>query len=112
MTLVEVMVAVAIVALSLVAGLNAVGLMGGNLERRQLSLLGQLCAENALVELRLARRLPDIGTRQGLCEQAGRTLQLEVEVQKTPNPSFRRVDVRVAHHRQTVVRLSTVVGAP
>lgn len=112
MTLVEVMVAVAIVALTLVVGLNAVGVMGGNVERRQLGLLGHLCAENALVELRLVRRLPDIGTRQGQCEQAGRSLQLEVEVQKTPNPNFRRVDVRVAHHMQMVVRLSTVMGAP
>ena len=109
-TLIEVLVALGIVATALLAGLQATGALGRNAERQSLALLGQICADNELIALRLRRLLPDTGTRQIECPQAGRVLQVELAVQATPNPNFRRVDARVRHEGQMVLQVSTVMG--
>ena len=109
-TLIEVLVALSIVAIALLAGLQATGALGRNAERQTQVLLGQICAENELIRLRLLRQLPDVGNRQSDCTQGGQTLQMEVTVQTTPNPNFRRVDTRVSQQGQTVLQLSTVMG--
>lgn len=109
-TLIEVLVALGIVATALLAGLQATGALGRNAERQSLALLGQICADNELIALRLRRQLPDTGTRQTECPQAGRVLLVELGVQATPNPNFRRVDARVRHEGQMVLQVSTVMG--
>ena len=109
-TLIEVLVALSIVAIALLAGLQATGALGRNAERQTQAMLGQICAENELIRLRLLRQLPDVGTRQSNCTQGGQTLQVGVTVQITPNPNFRRADTRVSQQGQTVLQLSTVMG--
>jgi general secretion pathway protein I len=109
-TLIEVLVALGIVALALLAGLKATGALSHNAERQTLAMLGQICAENELVRLRLQRQLPGTGNSQSPCIQAGLTLQVELQVQATPNPNFRRVDARVSHLGTPLLQLSTVVG--
>jgi general secretion pathway protein I len=113
-TLIEVLVALAIVATALIAGLQATASMTRNAERQSDRVLAQLCAENALTAVRLARRLPDVGDTTTPCEQAGRTLDLRLVVQPTPNPNFRRVDARVStgvdQQARPLLNLSTVVG--
>lgn len=110
-TLIEVLVALGIVAVALLAGLKATGALSHNAERQTLAMLGQICAENALVDLRLLRQLPNTGTRQSDCVQAGYTLQVQLQVQTTPNPNFRRVDARVSQQGVPVLQLSTVMGS-
>lgn len=109
-TLVEVMVALAITAIALVAGLKATAALTDNADRQSAVLLAQLCAENKLVELRLARRLPDVGDFSSDCVQAGHTLQVGLTVRPTPNPNFRRVDAAVSEHGSFIVRVVTIVG--
>ena len=109
-TLIEVLVALGIVAVALLAGLRATGALSNNAQRQTLSLLGQICAENELVRLRLLRQLPDVGNFQSECVQAGQALVVRLQVQTTPNPNFRRVDARVFAQDQPVVQLSTVMG--
>lgn len=109
-TLIEVLVALGIVAVALLAGLRATGALSHNAQRQTLSLLGQICAENELVRLRLLRQLPDVGNFQSECVQAGQALVVRLQVQTTPNPNFRRVDARVFAQDQPVVQLSTVMG--
>ncbi len=109
-TLIEVLVALAIVAVARRAGLQATGALGRNAERQTLAMLGQICAENELARLRLLRLLPATGTTQSDCPQAGLPLQVTLEVQTTPNPNFRRVDARVTHQGVAVLQLSTVMG--
>ena len=109
-TLIEVLVALGIVAIALLAGLKATGSLVRNAERQDLALLGQLCADNELIRLRLLRQLPDTGNRQSDCLQAGQTLRVELTVQATPNPNFRRVDARVWHQSQAVLQVSTIMG--
>lgn len=109
-TLIEVLVALGIVAVALLAGLKATGSLSRNAERQTVSMLGQMCAENELIALRLRRQLPDTGNRSVECTQAGRLLQVEVSVRPTPNPNFRRVDARVLSQGEYVLKLSTVMG--
>lgn len=109
-TLIEVLVALAIVAVTLIAGLRASATLTRSTERQSSRVLAQLCAENALVQVRLTRQLPDVGDSTRDCPQAGRTLELRLLVQATPNPNFRRVEARVAQDGSPLLQLSTVVG--
>ena len=109
-TLIEVLVALGITAVALMAGLQATGSLSRNAERQTVSMLGQICADNALIALRLRRQLPDTGNNSVECTQAGRLLQVEVSVRPTPNPNFRRVDARVLDQGEYVLQVSTVMG--
>jgi len=109
-TLVEVLVALGIVALALMAGLQATAALTQHAQRQTDMLLAQLCAENELVKIRLQRQMPDVGDRTLSCEQAGRSLTVDLAVRPTPNPNFRRVDARVLDADMPIWRLSTIVG--
>lgn len=119
-TLVEVLVALAVVAIALAAGLQATGSLTRLSERQQGQLLAQLCADNQLAKVRLAKTLPGIGTSTETCAQAGQVLDVAIDVLPTPNPNFRRVDVRVKAKADTttlqttepitLLQVSTVVG--
>ncbi len=109
-TLIEVLVALAIVAIALAAGLQATSALTTNALRQSSVLLAHICAENELIKTRLARQMPDIGESSVACEQGGRTFAVTVSVLATPNPSFRRVDAQVLDGDSPVLRLSTIVG--
>ena len=108
-TLIEVLVALAIVAISLVAGLQATTALTNNALRQSDVLLAHLCAENELIKVRLLQQMPGVGDSTSLCEQAGRGLQITLSVRPTPNPRFRRVDAQINDGNAPVLRLSTVV---
>lgn len=113
-TLVEILVALAVVAITLSAGMQATGALTRAATRQSDQWLAQLCAENELTRLRLSRQLPGVGDSTAECEQAGQTLQVRLSVLPTPNPNFRRIDAVVtAPVDGAVVRLlslSTVLG--
>lgn len=106
----EVLVALSIVAIALLAGGKAVGALVQNAERQSEVLLAHLCAENTLTAVRLSRQLPAIGDSVQGCAQAGQQFDVKLVVRPTPNPSFRRVDAQVLSARGPVLRLSTIVG--
>jgi len=109
-TLIEVLVALTIVAIALMAGLQATTALTRNALRQSDVLLAHLCAENELVKVRLSRQMPAIGDSTQTCEQAGRSFGVNVVVRPTPNPVFRRVDAQVFDGASPVLRLSTIVG--
>ncbi|MCJ0764940.1 type II secretion system minor pseudopilin GspI [Variovorax terrae] len=109
-TLIEVLVALSIVAIALLAGMQATSALTHNAQRQSDTLLAHLCAENELVKVRLSRQMPGVGDSSGVCEQAGRSFNVTVSVRPTPNPSFRRVDAQVLDGAAPVLRLSTIVG--
>jgi general secretion pathway protein I len=109
-TLVEVLVALGIVAIALMAGAQASTALTRNAQRQSDVLLAHLCAENELVKTRLSRQMPAIGDAMQSCEQAGRRFDVSIIVRPTPNPSFRRVDAQVFDGTSPVLRLSTIVG--
>lgn len=109
-TLVEVLVALGIVAIALLAGLQATAALTRHAQRQSDVLLAQTCAENELVKVRLARQLPDVGDSSIACEQAGEVFTVALAVRPTPNFNFRRVDAQVFKGDAAVLRLSTVAG--
>ena len=109
-TLVEVLVALAITAIALIAGFKASAALTDNAGRQGTVLLAQICAENRLTELRLARQLPAVGDSELPCPQAERQLLVTQSVQATPNPNFRRVEANVSERGSFVVRVTTIVG--
>jgi len=109
-TLIEVLVALAIVGVSLLAGLRATGALTLHAQRQSDVLLGQLCAENALHQIRLSRQMPGVGESNRECLQADQTFTLVLNVQPTPNPNFVRVDALVRNTTEPVLRISTIVG--
>ena len=94
-TLIEVLVALAIVAVALLAGLRAVGTMAQTGAELKLRLLAQVAAENRIAELRAARAFPGVGSRTVACTQGGVEFECVEEAKATPNPLFRRIEVRV-----------------
>lgn len=112
-TLLEVLVALAVVAIALAAGLRAAGVLSDNAERLGDVIAGQWCADNQLTELRLRRTFPGVGDTDFSCEQLGRSYRGKLVTRPTPNPSFRRVDAVVSTQEGApLVTLSTVVGRP
>ena len=109
-TLIEVLVALAVTATALVTGMRVASALAAGADRQSQYMLAQLCAENHLVQLRLARRLPNTGTGTESCEQAGRTFRIEQSVHTTPNTNFRRVELQVSEDGQDVVQMSAVIG--
>ncbi len=110
-TLVEVLVALAVVAIALSAGLRAAGSVTDNAARLSEVSASQWCADNQLVELRLGKRFPGTGDSEFTCEQLGRRYRGELRVRPTPNPSFRRVDAAVSNEDgRPLVTVSTIVG--
>lgn len=109
-TLVEVLVALGIVAIALMAGLQATAALTRHAQRQSDVLLAHICAENELIKTRLARQLPGVGDSTIECQQAGQAFTVVMAVRPTPNPNFRRVDAQVMNGENAVLRLSTVVG--
>lgn len=109
-TLIEVLVALGIVSIALLAGMRATDSLVNNAQRLSDVLLGQMCAENELIKMRLSKSMPDVGDSTFTCEQAGRNLTGITTVLTTPNPSFRRVDAQVMDGESVVLKLSTIVG--
>ena len=94
-TLIEVLVALAIVAVALLAAIRASGSMALTNAELKLRLLAQLSADNRIAELRAAAAFPPLGSRTSACPQGTARLECVEEVKSTPNPLFRRVEVRV-----------------
>jgi general secretion pathway protein I len=110
-TLLEVLVAIAIVAISLAAGLRAAGVLTDNAARLAEVTAAQWCADNQLTALRLARAFPGVGDADFRCEQLGRAYEGKLVTRPTPNPNFRRVDAVVLDEAgRVLVTLSTVLG--
>lgn len=110
-TLIEVLVALVIVAIALGAGIKAAGALTNNAERLTQISAAQWCAENQLTELRLTMQFPDIGESAFSCEQLGRSYGGQLKVSPTPNPNFRRVDANVTDDQGVpVLGLTTIMG--
>ncbi len=112
-TLLEVLVALAIAAIALAAGLRAAGVLTDNADRLSSVIAAQWCADNQLTALRLSRAFPGVGDADFSCEQLGRVYAGKLVTRPTPNPSFRRVDAQISDDQgRTLLTLSTVLPRP
>lgn len=115
-TLIEVLVALSIIAITLTAGLQTTQALTQWSERQSTQLLAQLCAENALTQMRLQTQKPALGQSESPCIQAHQTMRVLIDTQPTPNPLFSKVKVSVQatliHSKEpvTLMQLMTVIG--
>ena len=110
-TLVEVLVALAIVAVALGAGVRASGSLTDSAQRLADVTAAQWCADNQLAGLRLAKQFPGIGDADFSCQQLGREYRGRLHTGATFNPNFRLVDAAVLDDNgHVLVRVSTVLG--
>jgi general secretion pathway protein I len=109
-TLIEVMVALAIVAITLGAGIKAAGALTGNTQRLADATAAQWCADNQLTGLRLSGLTPPIGESEFSCVELGQTYSGTRVVKLPANPNFRVVEVQIADDAgQQILTLSTVM---
>jgi general secretion pathway protein I len=113
-TLLEVLVALVIIGVALAASMRGAMSLTNTAEYSRNKLLALLTAENRLLELRLARERLEPGEEILPCDQGGIAFTCAQAVKPTPNPFFRRVEVRVfrsdeAGNRQQLAELMTVL---
>lgn len=102
-TLIEVLVALAIIAIALGAGLRAAAVTTDNTLALRERTLAHWVAENQLARLRVAPELPPLGRMDGEAEQAGERFIWLAVVESTPNPNFRRVVLSVRRQDSALI---------
>jgi len=95
-TLLEVLVALAVLALALFALSRSAALAVEAAGHREQALLATTVAGNVLASLRLEPSTPAPGRREGQQEQGGRTLYWRAEIAGTDLPGIVRIEVAVA----------------
>ena len=114
-TLVEVLVALAIVAVALAAGMRSVAQSSDAATLLKARTLALWVAQNRLAAAQLASPWPALGERAGNAEQAGTTFLWREVVEGTPNPAFRKISITVADPATpdyALARLTGYLGEP
>ena len=109
-TLVEVLVALAIVAIALAAAGRAAVLSSSSAADIKMATLAGFVAENRMSELAARRAWPRIGLAEGFERQADIEFPWRIEVIATPNPDLRRIDIRVLNPADPGHELRRLVG--
>ena len=109
-TLIEILVALAILAIALSAALRASMLTTDQAQSIKYRLLATWSAENLLAEQMARKRWPAPGVQTGQSEQAGVNLNWVQTVSATPNPAFRRLEIKIYTPQDQTYSLAQVVG--
>ncbi|MDB5814269.1 MAG: type secretion system protein GspI [Rhodocyclales bacterium] len=110
-TLLEVLIALAMLAIVLTAafrGINLVALRTAELSERYIA---EWIAQDRLAELRMQNsrgQFPDVGGTDGDIEQGGRRFHWHIDVRALDLPLFRRIDVKVSNNDGVV--LARLIG--
>ena len=94
-TLLETLVALAILAIALAAVMRATGAGINHAEAMQMRVLADWVAQNRLAQHAARGDFLPPGVQNGEETQAGMRLMWQEEISVTPNPAFRRIEVSV-----------------
>jgi len=94
-TLLEVLVAMVVIGVVLLASVRGAIALTNSARDARARLLAVLTAENRIQELRLGGPQLVVGVNRQDCPQGGMQFVCEQSIQPTPNPFFKRVQVRV-----------------
>lgn len=94
-TLLEVLIALVVVALALLALTRTAGGQVRSFESLRERTLAGWVAANVLAETRIATPMPPVGKRDGRSRFADRDWRWKLEVKATDDPDMRRLDVLV-----------------
>jgi len=103
-TLIEVMVALTVLAVAFAAGYRALGQSTNNADLLKRRTLAQWVAANQLALLQLNPSSAE--SARGEQRQAGIDFVWQVTLLSTPNPAFRKIDIDVADKREADYRLA------
>jgi len=109
-TLVEVLVALAIISIALLAALRVAGGGTSSVGELRARLLAGWVAQNLLAEQHARGEWPSLGMRRGAARQGGIEFAWREEVIATPNAAFRRVDIRVFEAPEEAHALAHLIG--
>lgn len=109
-SLIEVLVALAILSVGLIAASRAAVLASFDQSVLRDRTLARWVAHNALSEIRLQPQMAAVGRVQREYEQAGIRFIALTDVTATPSPLFTRVEVRVARSDNLGYELASAVG--
>lgn len=109
-TLLEVLVALAVLAAALGALIAGIGQSADNAVRLRDKTFAQWVAMNKIVEARLEPGLPRVGTRKGNTLLANREWHWTLKVSNTPDRDLRRLEVEVRSGGADQPVVTTVVG--
>jgi general secretion pathway protein I len=109
-TLVEILVALAIVAVALAAGMRALAQSADGATALKARTLALWVAQNRLANAQLASPSPGLGTSNGDAVQAGNRFVWRETVTGTPNPAFRKIEILVSEPQAPDYVLARLVG--
>lgn len=98
-TLVEILVALAVLAVALAATTRAASLATDGARETRARLLATWAAGNRVAELRARRLFPAPAVTTATVEQGGLALVIQESVTDTANPTIRRLELSVADAR-------------
>ena len=109
-TLVEILVAMAVLAVGLLAALTAVGQLTANHAYLRERTLAHWVAHNLLLEEQLKADWPSVGDRKGEAQMADLEWVWRINVVQTPEEDMRRLDLQVWRGEETEQPLATLSG--
>ena len=116
-TLIEVLIAVAVLALVMVVMGQTIGSTARAYTNINETRLGYMVAADKLVELQVYQQWPGTGTSDSQVERGGRTWWIRTHISDGPYPDTRRVDIDVgvmADHQKgpLAYSLASLIGKP
>jgi len=111
-TLIEVLIALAIVAIALGAVLRAIGSLASDTDAARARLLALWSADNVLSAIRISATWPDVGQSTFACPQGQYRFVCRMSVKALASPLVRQVSVSVypsAESRAVLAEVITVV---
>lgn len=109
-TLVEVLVALAILAIALAAAMRTLHLTTDSAQETKLRLLATWVAQNQLAESTAKHEFPAPGISNGSLDYAGVKFAWQHNISGTPNAAFHKLEIRVTKPDDTSHALAQLTG--
>jgi general secretion pathway protein I len=109
-TLIEVLIALAILAVALAAAGRATGSATDGARILKQRTLGAWVAQNRLNEEMIKRSFPAVGVQSGDATQAGQTFTWRETISQTENPKFRKVEIKVSAKGDEAYAVASLIG--
>ena len=109
-TLIEVLIALVILALALTAVGRATGSATDGARVLKQRMLAQWVAQNRLNQEVVAQSFPSVGVQTGEASQAGQSFTWQQTTSGTENPNFRKVVIKVFAAGDNAYSLASLIG--
>ncbi len=109
-TLIEIMVALAIITIALGAIIESTTASNRNLQYLRDRSIASWVADNELARFRAQRVWSSRSNRSGSVEMGGREWQWKMQIHKTDDPEMRRIEVQVFDPDQPEQPLASMTG--